>query len=187
MRPLVQMVRCASSGEMVCSPPGHVRQPGATPEMHLKEYVTVRPLRPGDARGVRRLDRLILGRDRSATWDALVGRFLDAADVDVLPESPFGSHVAEWQGQIVGFILAEVQAGEYGLPRGVWIIAVGVHPEMRREGIGRGLVNALVEQSRERGIPDIYAVVRPGDDRIADFLRSCGMQPSRVTVYGRSA
>jgi len=151
----------------------------------LPERFIIRPLRPGDAHSLRRLDSLILGSDRSGTWDALVERFLDVADVDTLPDSPIGSHVAEWQGEIVGFILSEVQTGEYGLPAGAWVIAVAVHPEMRREGIGKALVDALVGQCKARGIDEIYAAVRPGDERIGDFLSSCGLQPSRVTVYGR--
>ncbi len=153
----------------------------------LKENVTVRPLTAGDAAAVRRLDRLILGRDRSSSWDAHVERFLDIAGVSTLPESPFGSHLAEWQGEVVGFVLSELQSGEYGLPQGAWIIAVGVHPEMRRAGVGKALVEALVAQCKAQGVDEIYAVVRPGDDRIAEFLRSCGMQQSRVSVFGRRA
>ena len=153
----------------------------------MREAIVVRQLGQSDARAVRQLDRLILGRDRSSTWDSHVARFLDVADIEALPHPPFGSHVAEWQGEVVGFLLSEIQSGEYGLPRGAWVIAVGVHPEMRREGIGKALVEALVRQCRERGIEEVYAAVRPGDDRIGDFLKACGMQASRITVFGRRA
>jgi N-acetylglutamate synthase-like GNAT family acetyltransferase len=151
----------------------------------LAEKIVVRPLQASDAAAVRRLDRLILGRDRSGTWDAHVERFLDTADIEALPEPPFGSHVAEWQGEIVGFVLSEFQAGEYGLPRGAWIVAVAVAPEMRRTGVGKRLVEALLEQCRKQGVEDVYAVVRPGDGRVADFLAACGMEASKVTVLGR--
>ena len=119
------------------------------------------------------------------SWDAHVERFLDSADVDTLPEAPFGSHVAEWKGEVVGFLLSEFQAGEYGLPRGAWVVAVAVHPEMRRTGVGGALVEALVAQCREHKVEDIYGVVRPGDDRVADFLRKCGLEASKVAVFGR--
>ncbi len=151
----------------------------------MKEQFTIRPLKPGDALAVRQLDRLILGRDRSATWDAHVERFLQTSEVETLPDAPFGSHIAEWRGKVVGFILSEFQSGEYGLPKGAWIIAVGVHPEMRRAGLGKAMVNAVVEQCRKHEIEEVYAVVRPGDDRIADFLRRSGLEPSRVSVFGR--
>lgn len=151
----------------------------------MREAVTIRPLRPDDARAVRALDRLILGRDRSSTWDSHVERFLKESDVDLLPDSPFGSHVAEWHGKVVGFLLSEFQAGEYGLPRGAWVIAVAVHPEMRRAGVGKALMQALVKQCKERKIQDVYAVVMPRDERISDFLRANGLQPGPVLVYGR--
>jgi ribosomal protein S18 acetylase RimI-like enzyme len=154
-------------------------------EAVVREKVTIRPLRPGDAWAVRNLDRLILGPDRSRSWDSHVERFLTDADVDVLPDAPFGCHLAVWHGKVVGFLLSEFQAGEYGLPRGAWVIAVAVHPEMRRAGVGKALMQALVMQCRERKIEDIFAVVKPGDDRIGDFLSACDMEPSPVIVYGR--
>lgn len=148
--------------------------------------MTVRLLRQSDGDAVRALDQLILGEDRSTTWDAHVNRFLELTELETLPHPPIGSHIAEVDGRIVGFLLAEVQAGQYGLPRGVWIVAVGVDPGMRRMRIGARLVEALLAQCRERGIPDIFATLSPEDERDASFLRSCGLQPSRVQVFGRS-
>ena len=147
--------------------------------------ISIRPMRSDDASDVRRLDRLILGDDRSLTWDQHVTRFIELSDYGALPHPSLGCFVALQNNVLTGFLLAEVQAGEYGLPRGMWIVAVGVHPDQRRDGIGRMLVEQLQKQCAERGIREIYAVLRPEDTRDMNFLRSCGLSPSPITVLGQ--
>ena len=148
--------------------------------------IAVRPMRSDDAEDVRALDRLILGDDRSATWDAYVKRFLDVADYGALPHPPLGCFVARQGGELQGFLLAELQSGGYGLPTGMWIVAVGVHPDARRHGIGRMLVDGLEKQCKERGIERIFSVLRPVDDRDRKFLESCGLAESRVKLLGKT-
>ena len=147
--------------------------------------VTIRPMRSDDADEVRRLDQLILGDDRSSTWDQQVTRFIELSDYGALPHRSLGCFVALRNNMLAGFLLAEVQAGEYGLPRGMWVVAVGVHPDERRQGIGRMLVEQLQAQCAERGIDSIYAVLRPEDARDMTFLASCGLSASPITVLGQ--
>ena len=147
--------------------------------------IAVRPMRADDAGDVRDLDQLILGDDRSATWDAHVARFLEISDYETLVHPPVGCFVARQGGRLLGFILAEMQAGEYGLPRGLWIVAVGVHPDARRQGVGRMLVEQVVRQCKQTGVSDIYAVLRPEDARDIEFLSSCGLSQTPITVLGR--
>ncbi|MDA1297221.1 MAG: N-acetyltransferase [Chloroflexi bacterium] len=147
--------------------------------------VTIRPMRSDDADEVRRLDQLILGDDRSSTWDQQVTRFIELSDYGALPHPSLGCFVALRNNMLAGFLLAEVQAGEYGLPRGMWVVAVGVHPDERRQGIGRMLVEQLQAQCAERGIDSIYAVLRPEDARDMTFLASCGLSASPITVLGQ--
>lgn len=142
-------------------------------------------MRSDDADEVRRLDQLILGDDRSSTWDQQVTRFIELSDYGALPHPSLGCFVALRNNVLAGFLLAEVQAGEYGLPRGMWVVAVGVHPDERRQGIGRMLVEQLQAQCAERGIDSIYAVLRPEDTRDMTFLASCGLSASPITVLGQ--
>lgn len=147
--------------------------------------ITLRPMRSDDAEEVRELDRLILGEDRSSTWDSHVARFLEATDYGALAHPSQGCFVARQGGKLQGFIIAERQSGEYGLPSGMWIVAVGVHPDARRHGIGRMLVERLQRQCEEQSIGELYAVLRPEDDRDINFLRSCGLVESPITVLGK--
>ena len=144
--------------------------------------VTIRRLSESDADEVRKLDGLILGPDRSGTWDEYVGRFLATSKVSVMSMPTWGSFVAEEDGQLVGFILAERQSAGYGLPPGVRIVAIAVHPEHRRKGIGRLLVQALKNDSKARGIRQIFSALRVEDERDFDFLTSCGFDGANVRV-----
>ena len=144
--------------------------------------VTIRRLSDSDAEEVRKLDGLILGPDRSGTWDEYVGRFLASSKVSVMSMPTWGSFVAEEDGQLVGFILAERQSAGYGLPPGVRIVAIAVHPEHRRKGIGRLLVQALKNDSKARGVRQIFSALRVEDERDFDFLTSCGFDGANVRV-----
>jgi ribosomal protein S18 acetylase RimI-like enzyme len=145
--------------------------------------VTVRRLKREDADAVRQLDGLILGADRSATWAEYMERFLAFSKLgtQVLPWS--GSQIAEVKEGVVGFLLAERQSAGYGLPPGLRVVAIAVHPEFRQFGIGRKLIDALKADSRRQGIKYIYSIVQDRDERDGAFLAACGFEPAAVKVY----
>jgi N-acetylglutamate synthase-like GNAT family acetyltransferase len=47
------------------------------------------------------------------------------------------------------------------------------------------LVDALVEDCRALGIPEVYSVLRTEDVRDTAFLTSCGFGESRVRLLSR--
>ena len=151
----------------------------------MPDAIVIRRMQQGDADAVRTLDGQILEGDRSTTWDLLVARYLEVSDLETLILPPWGCHVAERDRKIVGFILAERQVPVYGLPVGARIVAIGVHPDCRRMGVGRQLVDALVEDCRALGIPEVYSVLRTEDVRDTAFLASCGFSESRVRLLSR--
>lgn len=145
--------------------------------------VTVRRLQRDDAEAVRELDALILGQDRSSTWAEYIDRFLafSRLGTQALPWS--GSQVAEIEDGVVGFLLAERQSSGYGLPPGVRVVAIAVHPDFRNQGVGRQLVEALREDSKRQNMKHIYSVLQDRDERDAEFLRSCGFEAAPVKVF----
>ncbi len=145
--------------------------------------IAVRRLQREDAEAVRELDSLILGGDRSSTWAEYIDRFLafSRLGTQALPWS--GSQVAEVEDGVVGFLLAERQSSGYGLPPGVRIVAVAVHPEFRQQGVGRKLIEALRADSNRQGIKHIYSVLQDKDERDAEFLKGCGFELAPVKVF----
>lgn len=149
--------------------------------------VTVRELVQGDAERVIQLDRLITGADRSATWDQYVGRLLSIIALDSFEYPPWGCFVAECGNEIIGFLMAERQTQAYGLPPGVRIVAIAVHPDYRRRGVGAQLVEALCDRARAEGIDDVFSVLPEEDERDSAFLERQGFKAAQFKVLTRSA
>ncbi len=143
----------------------------------------IRPLRQADSEAVRKLDKEILGPDRSATWDSYLDRFLAIVEMDSLPFPPWGCFVAEDNGSLIGFLFAERQSTVYGLPPGARIVAIAVHPDHRHQDVGSAMVNALIAQCENEGIEQIFAALLASDRRDANFLRSLGFDGAAIRVF----
>ncbi len=148
--------------------------------------IEIRELQQGDADSVLSLDQEIRGPDRSLTWDQYVGRVLEIMALDSLEYAPWGCFVAvdaERDGEIVAFLMSERQSSTYGLPPGVRIVAMAVHPDYRRMGIGSRLVDALTEKAKTDKIESIFSVLLDEDERDAAFLARNGFSGAHFKVY----
>jgi ribosomal protein S18 acetylase RimI-like enzyme len=58
----------------------------------------------------------------------------------------------------------------------VGVLAVGVHPEHQRRGIGRALVSALIEHARAAGLLRLELYVRADNPRAIALYRSLGFE-----------
>lgn len=76
--------------------------------------------------------------------------------------------VAELEGVIVGTVMAGYE-GHRG-----WINYLGVHPEHRRKGIARALMEAAEEKLRAVGAPKINLQVRETNSEVLEFYRRIG-------------
>ena len=99
--------------------------------------ITVRGLDTIDIGAVVAIDESISGSYRPDTWEVRIGYYLR--------RDPDAALVAEVDGKVVGFMLGEVRAGEFGLeePTG-WVEVLGVDPDQRRKSIGRLLAEAML-------------------------------------------
>ncbi len=148
--------------------------------------IEIRELQQGDAESVILLDQEIRGPDRSLTWDQYVGRVLEIIALDSLEYAPWGCFVAvdqESDRDIVAFLMSERQSSTYGLPPGVRIVAMAVHPDYRRMGIGSRLVKALTQKAKADGIETMFSVLLDEDERDAAFLARNGFSNAHFTVY----
>lgn len=64
------------------------------------------------------------------------------------------------------------------------IIALFVAPQWRGKGVGSGLIAALLENAKQRGIRRVSAEVHPGNAAIERTLESAGFDPERRTLWG---
>jgi len=88
--------------------------------------------------------------------------------------------VAEEDGNIVGFLLGQVQdevgiyrTGKYGMLHDLW-----VEPEQRRKGIGQGLVLAALERFRQAGVQQVRLDSAAQNKPAQALFAACGFRPS---------
>ena len=139
------------------------------PETHTG--TRVRPLDELDISAIVRIDERISGVYRPDIWEQRVGFYLR--------RDPGASQVAETDGKVVGFMLGDLRAGEFGLeePSG-WIERFGIDPDQRGKDLGRLMFAAMVAHFKAGGARTVRTLVDRKDASVAGFLRAVGLTPS---------
>ncbi len=75
------------------------------------------------------------------------------------------SFVAQEDDEIAGFIFAQMVEHIYNIPKLVWVENLGVHPSMRRQGIGYRLLEKVALTGRERGARAVHSSIMPHNKR----------------------
>ncbi|NOT34321.1 MAG: GNAT family N-acetyltransferase [Candidatus Eisenbacteria bacterium] len=131
----------------------------------------IRPLDELDLDAIVRIDEKIGGIYRPDFWEQRV--------VYYLRRDPDASRVAEVGGHVVGFMLGELRAGEFGLEEpGGWIERFGIDPAHRGQDLGRRMFDAMVGHFRAQGAKSVRTLVDGRDASVAGFLKAIGFAPS---------
>lgn len=148
--------------------------------MSTKDVDTaVRPAAEADLEAIIALDRSHSGQSRRGffekRWRAITrtpGAFISLA--------------AEREGALAGFLLAHVLDGEFGGSERVAVLdAVGVAADDRGRGIGSHLMQALVDEVRERGGREVRTQARWDQRGLLDFFAKAGFQLAPSVVLER--
>jgi ribosomal protein S18 acetylase RimI-like enzyme len=130
--------------------------------------VRVRPARPSDLAAVVTLDAEDTGAAKPAYWKSrfewYVGRRPDRFFL-----------VAERGQAMLGFIVGEVRAWEFGSPPSGWIFAIGVSHADRLHGLGTMLVDEMCARFRKAGVTHVRTMLAKDARLIMSFFRSLGM------------
>ena len=140
--------------------------------------VRIRPLDELDLDGIVRIDEKLSGQYRPDIWEQRV-MFYTRRD-------PGASQVAEAGGKVVGFMLGDCRAGEFGLeePSG-WIERFGIDPEYRGRDLGRRLFEAICAHFRAEGATRVRTLVASDDAALVGFLKAIGFGDSPLTALER--
>jgi len=140
--------------------------------------VLIRPLDELDLSGIVRIDEKIGGRYQPEIWERRV-MFYTRRD-------PGASQVAVAGGKVVGFMLGDCRAGEFGLeePSG-WIERFGIDPEFRGQDIGRRMFDAMCAHFKAEGATSVRTLVDRNDTALAGFLAAIGFRDSALTALER--
>jgi ribosomal protein S18 acetylase RimI-like enzyme len=138
--------------------------------------ITVRRLAPADLERVVEIDALHRGEAVPDYWVSVRDAFLvrDRRRVRV-------ALGAEDDGRLVGYVLGEVRAFEFGSEPCGWIFAVGVAPECQRLGIASRLLGEACARFHAAGISRIRTMVRRADVPVLSFFRAHAFHAGEFT------
>ena len=144
----------------------------------IASTVKIRPLDELDLDGIVRIDEKISGRYRPDVWEKRVMYYTR--------RDPGASQVAEAGGRVVGFMLGDCRAGEFGIeePSG-WIERFGIDPDFRGQDLGRRMFDAICAHFRAEGVKLVRTLVDHDDASLGGFLKALGFGDSPLTALER--
>lgn len=143
-----------------------------SPAPERAEAVVVRRLRPDDLERVIALDAKIVGRRREEYFRLKLEMALKETGIEV-------SLAAELEGLFVGFLIARVFYGEFGLLEPVAVLEVlDVHPDFRGGGVGDALVRQLRTNVLGLGVRTLRTEVDWNDQEMLAFFHREGFAPA---------
>jgi GNAT superfamily N-acetyltransferase len=86
-------------------------------------------------------------------------------------------HVAEHDGEVVGFALWFLNFSTWKGRHGIYLEDLFVRPAARGTGLGKALLMTLIEIARERGYGRVEWSVLDWNTPAIDFYRSLGARP----------
>lgn len=132
------------------------------------QNINIRPLTVRDIDKIMKIDEKIMGKPHESFWESKVAAYLE--------REPGACIAAEVSGTLVGFILGDIRGWEFALPLSGWIEVIGVDKEFQGKGVGKALINALIEYFRQNNIKHIQTMISWDDGDIIDYLRSMGFE-----------
>ena len=137
-----------------------------------RDRIPVRSLQAGDIDAVVRIDRRINGRDRSEYFRRKFSEVLEESGVRI-------SLVAETENQVVGFIMARVDYGEFGKTDTVAVFDnIAVDPSARGHHVGPALMDQLLANLQTLRVETARTEVDWDRFDFNRFLQRCGFSPA---------
>jgi ribosomal protein S18 acetylase RimI-like enzyme len=129
----------------------------------------IRPLVRRDLPDVVRIDAIHTGEPQRPYWVRLFREFLAPG-----PGRHRVALAAEVEGELAGFLLADVRAFEFGSEPCGWILEVGVDPAHARRGIASRLLREAVRRLKGAGVATVRTMVRRNNVPMLTFFRTNG-------------
>ncbi|NCO51790.1 MAG: GNAT family N-acetyltransferase [Deltaproteobacteria bacterium] len=135
--------------------------------------VTIRNALMSDFDTILNLDFAGATTDRPAYWRGIFDRFVSTGRTGGF------FLVAETGAEVIGFIIGEVRAWEFGSPPCGWVFALGVSPNFRELGIGQRMLKEISLRLKQAGVTTLRTMVDREDKLTLSFFRSQGLRTGR--------
>ena len=127
---------------------------------------TIDEARPEDLPAIIVLDSKITGIEKPEFW---YGFYVPPG------YGPRTFYVARVGSAVVGYVVGEVRAWEFGASPCGWLITIGIQPEYRLAGIGTALMRKLVALFERMNVKRMRTMLHIDDHLLMSFFRSHGM------------
>jgi ribosomal protein S18 acetylase RimI-like enzyme len=131
---------------------------------------TIRRIKLEDSDAIIKIDAIYSGAAKPKYWRERLQPFFKPAQNDHL----LLGYVAVTAAKVIGYILAEARAWEFGSPECGWIFAIGVDPKAARQGVGLALCRKVCLKFKSQDIRTVRTMVRKDDVDVLSFFRASG-------------
>jgi ribosomal protein S18 acetylase RimI-like enzyme len=135
----------------------------------MKEPISIRNAIVSDLDAVISLDQLGPKEEKPAYWMGVFDHYVHSGKKDRL------FLVAESGTIVVGFIIGEVRAWEFGSPPCGWVFALAVSRNHRQTGIGQQMFEEISKRLKQVGVTTVRTMVDRDDKLTLSFFRSLGL------------
>jgi len=134
----------------------------------------VRRVRVDDIPNVVKLDERVTGLAKPAYWQDVFERYgrRRLQERQFLIAEP---NVPDARMPVLGYILGEVRAWEFGSAPCGWVFALSVEPRARQHGIGHALFEAISNEFKKTGVSKMRTMVARDNQLHHLFFRGEGM------------
>ena len=127
--------------------------------------IDIRQVTPGDVDSIARLSEVGFGRFYQFDWQGNARALCES----VAAGRAFVA-VAEADGQVVGYCNLR------SWPAGGWVDQIVVSGGMRGQGVGRALIEAVMQEAAKRKYWKLSLITSEGDPGVRVFLEHCGWE-----------
>ena len=140
----------------------------------INAAVPVRRVQAADIPHVITLDTRVTRLPKAEYWNDIFRRYGEQRRHErffLVAENPMDRA----DSRLVGFIIGEIRAWEFGSTPCGWVFALSVEPKMRLHGVGSALLAAIAGEFRNAGISKMRTMVARDGRLPMLFFRSEGM------------
>jgi ribosomal protein S18 acetylase RimI-like enzyme len=132
----------------------------------------IRPAQPADLAAIIDLDAQVTGLAKPDYWSDQLARCVKRRGA---PPFFLVATSSEAGAALLGFVLGEVRAWEFGSEPCGWVCAIAVNPQARQTGLGAALLDAITLRFRDHGVGKVRTMVARDDRLLLLFFRASGM------------
>jgi ribosomal protein S18 acetylase RimI-like enzyme len=139
----------------------------------MNQPISIRNAVPSDIDAIIALDEVGPKEEKPAYWRGIFDHYMKGGKKDRI------FLVAETGQEVVGFIVGEVRAWEFGSPPCGWVFALAVSPTMRGMGIAKRMFEEIGRRLMQAGVTTVRTMVDRSNKVTLSFFRSQGLRTGR--------